>query len=96
MKIKRLGNRVKVAEDSSPIGKSPRRKGRLGKGTQPTGSGSGKVLIIQMLKEKGLETGKSLPNTRRQATAGNSSDLRALQPVRRKTSIEPGTKAERG
>ena len=52
-----------------------------------------------MLREKGLETStKRLPITRRQATAGNTSGLRAPKPAREGiiTSKLPGTKAKEG
>ena len=94
-KVKRLESGVKGIESGSL-----RRKGRLEKGTVTTESGAGKIsTIIQMLREKGLEsTTKSLPITRRQATAGNTSGLRAPQPAREgvKTSKLPGPKAKEG
>ena len=74
---------------------SPRRKGRL-----TTESGAGKISsIIEMLRERGLEKStKSLPTTRRQATAGNTSGLRAPKPARegKIASKLPGTKAKEG
>ena len=49
MKVKRLESGMKVIDGGSPIGKSPRRKGRHEKGTVTTDSGSGKISsIIQM------------------------------------------------
>ena len=51
-----------------------------------------------MLREKGLETNTSLPKPRRQATAGNTSGLRAPQPARKEisTSKYPGPKVKEG
>ena len=98
-KVKRLESGVKVIDGGSTLGKSPRRKGRLEKGTVTTESGSGKIsTIIQMLREKGLETTPSLPITRRQATVGNTSGLRAPQPAKEgvRTSKFPGTKGKEG
>ena len=89
-KIKRLESGMKGIESGSP-----RRKGRL-----TAESGAGKISsIIEMLRERGLEDStKSLPTTRRQATAGNTSGLRAPKPARevKMTSKLPGPKAKEG
>ena len=51
-----------------------------------------------MLREKGLESSTSLPTTRRQAIAGNTSGLRAPQPAREgiRPSKFPGPKVKEG
>ena len=63
----------------------------------------GKEVVVEkdwqrLLREKCLESTTSLPTTRRQATAGNTSGLRAPQPAREgvRTSKFPGTKAKEG
>ena len=90
MKVKRLESRAKSIESGSPI-----RKGRL-----TSGRGAGKVSsIIERLKERGLEDStQSLPTIRRQATAGNTSGLRAPKPAgeRKTTSKLSGSKAKEG
>ena len=90
MKVKRLESRVKSVESSTPV-----RKGRL-----TSARGAGKVSsIIEMLRERGLEDStQSLPKIRRQATAGNTSGLRAPKPAResKTTSKLSGPKAKEG
>ena len=90
LKIKRLESGAKNIESGSP-----RRKGRL-----TAVRGAGKISsIIEKLKERGLEDStESLPTIRRQATAGNTSGLRAPKPARegKITSKLPGTKAKEG
>ena len=90
MKIKRLESRVKSIESGSVT-----RKGR-----QTPVRGTGKISsIIEKLKERGLEDyTESLPTSRRQATAGDTSGLRAPKPAgeRKTTSKLSGPKAKEG
>ena len=90
LKIKRLESGAKNVESGSP-----RRKGRL-----TAVRGAGKISsIIEKLKERGLEDStESLPTIRRQATAANTSGLRAPKPARegKVTSKLSGPKAKEG
>ena len=80
VKIKRLESRIKQIRkvETSP---SPGGKGRLRKGQESNRKGTGKNVsaIIRILEEQGVghKTPKSLPRVRRQATAANTSGLRA-------------------
>ena len=81
-------------EDSSPLGKER----KTGQGDS-SHNGRENSQIIHILRNKGLNANtENLPETRRQATAGNTSGLRAPKPAResKTTSKLSGPKAKEG